>query len=326
MAVEERNEPRDAAGRLSLDLSDAPSGLNLKHVYYFHHVATEGSIARAARRLNLSQSTISEQIKALEEFLDTPLFDRRRGGLRLNESGQRVFEHSKIMFKAARRLVQDLNPARNEFDWILEVGVSPMVSRSFAIERLLPLFQLKDVTPRIRFGGYADLLEALLSGELDLVLSENEPPEPQKSKIGVSSLAESPLITVTSPVLAEKVTTYPGRLNALPFISYTQNSRYRWDLDAWFFEHGLNPEIVGEVDDVLLLALLAQRGVGAVAVPEAVASEGIRTGKLVKLGNVDGAATIVYAHYSEVNTPELVRNAVNALLESESADERRDSA
>ena len=120
---------RDPAERLSLNLSDAPSGLNLKHVYYFHHVATEGSIARAARRLNLSQSTISEQIKALEECLDTPLFDRRRGGLRLNESGQRVFEHSKIMFKAARRLVQDLNPARNEYDWILEVGISPMVSR-----------------------------------------------------------------------------------------------------------------------------------------------------------------------------------------------------
>jgi hypothetical protein len=37
---------------------------------------------------------------------------------------------------------------------------------------------------------------------------------------------------------------------------------------------------------------------------------------LVKLGSVDGAAAIVYAHYSEVNTPELVRNAVSALLES----------
>jgi len=115
----------DPTARLSLNLSDVPNGLNLKHVYYFHHVATEGSIARAARRLGLSQSTISEQIKALEEFLDTPLFDRRKGGLRLNESGRRVYEHSKIMFKAARRLVQDLNPARNELDWILEVGVSP---------------------------------------------------------------------------------------------------------------------------------------------------------------------------------------------------------
>ena len=315
MADEATIEPIDSAGRLSLNLSDAPSGLNLKHVYYFHHVATEGSIARAARRLNLSQSTISEQIKALEEFLEKPLFDRRRGGLRLNESGQRVFEHSKVMFKAARRMVQDLNPARNEFDWILEVGISPMVSMSFTVERLLPLFQLKDVTPRIRFGGYADLLEDLLSGELDLVLSENEPPEPHRPKVGLSALSESALVVVASPVLAEKVTSYPNKLSALPFVSYTQNSRYRWDLDAWFFEHGLNPEIAGEVDDVSLLTLLAQRSVGAVAVPEAVASPAIRAGKLVKLGSVDGAAAIVYAHYSEVNTPELVRHAVSALVE-----------
>lgn len=317
MGADERlSESTDLAGRLSLDLSDAPSGLNLKHVYYFHHVATEGSIARAARRLNLSQSTISEQIKALEEFLDTPLFDRRRGGLRLNESGQRVFEHSKIMFKAARRLVQDLNPSRNEFDWILEVGISPMVSMAFTVERLLPLFHLKDVTPRIRFGGYADLLEDLLSGELDLVLSENEPPEPHRPRVGLSALSESALVVVASPVLAEKVTSYPSKLSAVPFVSYTQNSRYRWDLDAWLFEHGLNPEIAGEVDDVSLLTLLAERSVGAVAVPEVVASSSIRAGKLVKLGTVNGAAAIVYAHYSEVNTPELVRNAVSALLDT----------
>jgi len=51
-------------------------------------------------------------------------------------------------------------------------------------------------------------------------------------------------------------------------------------------------------------------------VPEAVATSAIREGKLVKLGVVDGSSAVVYAHYGEMNTPELVRQAVHALLEN----------
>src|SRR5690606_35199008 len=127
-----------------------PDGLNLKHLYYFHVVALEGSIARAARRLGVSQSTISEQLKALEEYLQLPLFERRKGGLRLNDTGQRAYEHSRTIFQAAKRLVQELNPTLGPRDWVLEVGVCSAVSRATTSLKLLPLFQLENVLPRVR--------------------------------------------------------------------------------------------------------------------------------------------------------------------------------
>lgn len=302
--------------RISLNVSSLPDGLNLKHVYYFHAVATEGSIARAARVLNVSQSTISEQIKSLEEFLETPLFERRKGGLQLNDCGRQVHEHTQVIFKAARRMIQQLNPARVQTDWVLEVGITPTVSRTVSTRRLAPLFQLEQVSPRVRFGMYSDLLEDLLSGELDLLVSENEPPMLHRAKLGVTPIAESPLVVVASPRLAQKVRNFPTDLNAIPLVNYTQNSRYRLQLDAWLIDEGLNPEIAGAVDDVSLLASLAKLGVGAVAIPESVVRSSIDDQSLELLGHVDKGPAVVFAHYSEANTSALVKRAVEAMLAS----------
>lgn len=305
-----------SSNRISLNMGSLPEGLNLKHVYYFHAVASEGSIARAARALGVSQSTISEQIKALEDFLETPLFDRRKGGLQLNDSGRQVHEHSQVIFKAARRLILELNPARLQTDWILEVGITPTVSRSVSTQRLLPLFELENVSPKVRFGMYGDLLEDLLGGELDLLVSENEPPQTHRSKLGITPIAESPLVVVAAPQLAQKVKKFPTDLSAVPLVNYTQNSRYRLQLDNWLLDEGLNPEVAGAVDDVSLLASLAIRGIGAVVVPEAVAKPSLESGRLELLGRVDNGPAVVFAHYTEVNTSELVRRAVASMVDA----------
>ncbi|HNF99481.1 MAG TPA: LysR family transcriptional regulator, partial [Pseudomonadota bacterium] len=52
------------------------SWLNYHHLYYFWRVAHEGSLSRAAAQLRLSHSTLSTQIRALEEHLQGELFVR----------------------------------------------------------------------------------------------------------------------------------------------------------------------------------------------------------------------------------------------------------
>jgi len=64
----------------------------------FHAVAEAGSFTHAGDTLNLSQSSVSRQIGALEESLNAPLFHRHARGLRLTETGETLYRTAKEVF------------------------------------------------------------------------------------------------------------------------------------------------------------------------------------------------------------------------------------
>jgi LysR family transcriptional activator of nhaA len=68
--------------------------LNFNHLHYFWAVANEGSLTRAAERLNLSQSAVSVQIQKLERQIGHPLFDRLGKKLILTEAGQIALDYA----------------------------------------------------------------------------------------------------------------------------------------------------------------------------------------------------------------------------------------
>lgn len=299
---------------LTLELSPEASGLNLKQLFYFHAVVSEGSFASAAKKLGVTQPSVSEQIKNLEQYLGTTLLERRPDGVRPNAQGRRVYEHTRVMFRSARLLLQELAPERVQTRMILEVGLCPTISRTFATDRLLTLFRMKNVLPRVRHGRYEALLQGLLSNELDLVLSENRPSRADENKVGLRELSTSPLIFVASPKLAEGVRNVPHDIAKLPFIGYTRDSRYRWDVDGAFREHDLVPQMIAEADDVALLASAAAQGAGIVAIPRSAAAERLQLGTLVELGRVGVASSAVYAHYRQTDPSQVVREAVDLLV------------
>ncbi|XER99965.1 LysR family transcriptional regulator [Streptomyces sp. S1D4-11] len=71
----------------SLDSQNsAPQGVELRHLRYFVAVAEAGTFTHAAERMYVAQPTLSQQIRRLEEFVGTPLLQRRREGVRLTEA------------------------------------------------------------------------------------------------------------------------------------------------------------------------------------------------------------------------------------------------
>ena len=86
--------------------------VNLQHLRTFHAVAIEGSISRAARRLNVSQPTLSQQLKALEERHGVILFDGRKPPLRLSTLGRDLFAISQRLFAASTDVDELLGEAR----------------------------------------------------------------------------------------------------------------------------------------------------------------------------------------------------------------------
>ena len=87
--------------------------VNHQHLRAFHAIAVEGSFSRAARRLNVAQPTLSQQIKALENRHQATLFEGRRPPLRLTPMGQELFALTQRMFATSEAIGELLGDSDN---------------------------------------------------------------------------------------------------------------------------------------------------------------------------------------------------------------------
>lgn len=286
-------------------------GVNFNRLYYFHMVASLGSQAAAARQLEVSQSTISEQIKHLEESLGARLFDRAAGGMTLTDAGRRCFRHTEVMFSAGKRLVQEFESAPSD-SVIVDIGVTASLSGVLAAELVLPIFARENIMPRIRFGDSQVLIRQLLSSDIDVLVTENEIEGAGARRI-VSRPAVTPsLVVAASKELAERVGSFPEGLNEKPFIRHVEGSAYRWAVDTYLTRAEMVVENVGETDDAELAASLAMRGIGFVVLPEPVARRFEGENKLVIVGDLRIPCQINVSYIDESPSPS-VRQAAELL-------------
>ena len=87
------------------------STLNLHHLRLFRAVARDGTLTGAARHLNISQSAVSTQVKALEASLGHDHFERRGRNLVLTEAGRIALDHADDIFRTADDLTATLKSA-----------------------------------------------------------------------------------------------------------------------------------------------------------------------------------------------------------------------
>ncbi|MGR4042004.1 LysR substrate-binding domain-containing protein [Pseudomonas sp. 910_21] len=129
---------------------------------------------RAGKRLNLTQSAVSHQIRRLEEQLGRPLLLRTTRRLSLTEDGQEVLQHAQQILASLDALARRFQPSR--LSGVVRFGVP----ETFMGERLPPLLcQFSRAFPEVRLdvsvGTYLDLRQMLKAGELDLAVVLSEP-------------------------------------------------------------------------------------------------------------------------------------------------------
>ena len=138
---------------------------------YFEEVAVQGSVRRAAERLHIAPSAVTRQVKAFEELLGVPLFERLPRGVRLTSAGE-------LMLASVRRLQREFDAALSQVDALkglrrgkVRIGVLQTLS-----ERSIPALigEVRKAYPGISFtvhaGNSGDIAARIAEGELDIGL------------------------------------------------------------------------------------------------------------------------------------------------------------
>jgi DNA-binding transcriptional LysR family regulator len=143
--------------------------IELRHLRYFVALAEELHFTRAARRLGISQPPLSQQIRQMEEALDTPLFDRARKRVALTEAGRMLLAEARATLAQAERAEMVARRAGRGELGELRVGL-------FASAPLLPGFartvlafrqRLPDVRLALQEAPTLTQIEALQRRELE---------------------------------------------------------------------------------------------------------------------------------------------------------------
>jgi DNA-binding transcriptional LysR family regulator len=148
--------------------------VNHQHLRAFHAIAAEGSISRAARRLNVAQPTLSQQLKALEGRHRVVLFEDRRSPLRLTAAGRELFTLTQRLFGVASTIDDFLqDDAAGERAATARLGSDSPIYAARLVKRLRARFT--DLTVQVRIGNARETLKALAEAQVDAAVVSDPP-------------------------------------------------------------------------------------------------------------------------------------------------------
>lgn len=271
------------------------SQLNLHHLRLFRAVARDGTLTGAARSLNISQSAVSTQIKALEAALGHDLFERRGRSISLTEAGRIALDHAEDIFRTADHLSATLGRS-GKTRQPLRIGALATLSRNFQIGFVEPVMGRDDVEIVLRSGAQEDLLRGLTALALDVVLTNLVPARDAASPYLVQRLADQPISLVGAPGRRlDPDATLSAYLAAHTLVLPTPETSIRAGFDALVDRQDTPPRIAAEADDMAMLRLLARADMGISVIPPIVVRDELASGTLVELLRLDALHEIFYA-------------------------------
>ncbi|MGW4809010.1 LysR family transcriptional regulator [Kitasatospora sp. NPDC004272] len=289
--------------------------MELRHLRTFEAVARTLSVTQAARELHYAQSSVSDQIQALERELGVELINRSQRRIRLTAQGEVLSSYTgRILTLLEEARFAVARPAAE-----LSLGALETLSRHLLPRVLAHYRELHPETKvRVSQDNRGALYRAVRSGDLDLCLTFGA--SPAAPGLCAETLAEEPLVVIVPPEhpLAARGRADLAELAAEPFLATQRGCGFREMYDgALGAVAGREP--VAEVDGIGTLGACVAAEMGCALLPLVAVRELAERGE-VALVEVDGAdlRTAVTMTWLERNAtaPQLTgfRDAVRARL------------
>ncbi|MGE5648641.1 transcriptional activator NhaR [Noviherbaspirillum sp. UKPF54] len=289
------------------------AALNYRHLYYFWVVAKEGSVTRAAERLDVAVQTISAQLALLEQAIGKALLAPQGRRLVLTEAGRVALGYADQIFLLGEQMQEVLAETDVGRTMRLAVGISDSLPKLIASRLLDAALKLPQ---KIKLVCYEDDFESLLGNlsvhKLDVVLTDRPVPSGTTLRVFSHLLGESEISLFALPELAKRYRPkFPASLNGAPLLLPTRGNAIRGRLDHWFENHDVRPDVVGEFDDNALLNTFGRNGAGLFPAPSALAKDVREQFGAVPVGEL---AQVREQFYAISNERKIKHPAVEAIL------------
>ena len=237
--------------------------MSIKQLRSFLAFQENGSFSAAADQLCITKAAVGQQMKLLEESLQTPLFDRNGYMPALNSEGIAFVKEAQKVLLSYDTLFNSMG-AEDDFFGTISLGAVPS-----AILALVPLSvksMMKEVTNtkiRIIPGTSTDLYDHVLNGSIDMVILS----KPQRIEPGLQwdLLSEEPLVLLTS-------SNFKGSdpiqiLKTQPYIRLAQRTSVGLLADNWLIKHKITVKETMIMETMETLGSMVAHGLGVSVAP-----------------------------------------------------------
>ena len=272
--------------------------MDFRRLRYALSVYKERSFTKAAKRLNISQSAVSEQVKLLEEEIGFELFRRTSRGIESTDRGRTFLYESERVMGDLLSLSDTARRLRGAVQDTLTLGMGSGMAQIF-IPRMFA--DLKNDLPGVRLeiltAPTKNIFNELHEERIDAGIAIESDPERLPAGLVFDRLIDAEMALITHPKHALARSKQPvdiGRLLAEPIIMSELTVGYGQVVLSLFTDLGIKPNILAVVDNIETIKMIVQSEGGIAIVPRACAENEVTLG-LLKALSIAPARNVVFS-------------------------------
>lgn len=257
-----------------------------RRLHVFFSVARLLSFTKAAEALHMTQPAVTFQVRQLEEYFNTRLFDRTHNKISLTEAGERVYVHAEKIFDIYADLENSVRELTGEISGVLILGASTTVAE-YMLPVLLGDFKAKypDVNIRLKVSNTEGIVSMVENNIIDLGVVEA--PVANKN-LAVEVCRMDRLVAITPPgheLTGRGKVTVQAILD-YPFICREEGSGTREVIEEYLHEAGVDTSqlnVIMELGSLEAIKGAVEAGIGVSIVSAATLAKEIKLNSLAVL-------------------------------------------
>ncbi|GIO31074.1 MULTISPECIES: LysR family transcriptional regulator [Paenibacillus] len=239
--------------------------MEIRQLHYFMAVCEEMHFTKAAENIGVSQPTLSQQIRALEDELQMPLFDRIGKKIRLTEAGELLLRNAAAIMDTLQNVKDSIADLRHIQGGTIKVGIMPS-DLDYRITRLVVDFHRDFPQVKLTVIASIDILRQVLESEVDIGVGTNVPQT--EHIVSIPLCTEEYVLTVSAKhPLAGRTSIGIEELKDVPMIMYPEGFMGRELVEEAVRPHGFRLQSILETSSATSIINLVREGLGATVQP-----------------------------------------------------------